>query len=81
MSNKTIDNEPVSVCVLRIIITKDKILPFFCANIQFLIKIHDTPETLWRHTGCGTLGWSMDNENIHFSYKSYSTSFAYVARN
>jgi hypothetical protein len=28
MLDKTVDDEPVCVCVLRIIITKDKILPF-----------------------------------------------------
>jgi hypothetical protein len=47
----------VYVCVLRILITKDNILPFLTsANIQFLIKIRGTTETLWQHTGCGTLG-------------------------
>jgi hypothetical protein len=29
MLNKTIDDEPVCVCVLQIIIAKDNILPFF----------------------------------------------------
>jgi hypothetical protein len=45
------------VCVLRILITKQKILPFsnYNVNIQFLIKTCDTPPTLWWHTGFGTL--------------------------
>jgi hypothetical protein len=40
MLNKTAGDEPVCVCVLRILITKDKMLPF--SNMQFLIKIRGT---------------------------------------
>jgi hypothetical protein len=34
MLNKTIDDEPVCVCVLRIQITKYKILPFSNYNVR-----------------------------------------------
>jgi hypothetical protein len=43
------------VCELEILITKG--VAFFYllrANIQFLAKIRNTPETLWRQTGCRT---------------------------
>jgi hypothetical protein len=41
MLDKTFDDEPlcVCVCVLRILITKDKILPFSNYKVQFLTKI------------------------------------------
>jgi hypothetical protein len=48
----------VCVCVLRILITKDQILPFSNYNVRIyniLKKIRCTPETYWRHTDCGTL--------------------------
>jgi hypothetical protein len=34
MLDKIIDDEPVRVCVLRILITKDKILPFYDYNVR-----------------------------------------------
>jgi hypothetical protein len=34
MLNKTVDNEPVCVCVLQILIMKDKILPFSNYNMR-----------------------------------------------
>jgi hypothetical protein len=64
MLNKTIDDEPVCVCVCYKYQLR-KILPFSNYNvriiIQLLIKICGTPETLWEHTSvlwltsCGTL--------------------------
>jgi hypothetical protein len=32
--DKTIDDKPVCVCVLRILITKDKMLPFSNYNVR-----------------------------------------------
>jgi hypothetical protein len=32
--NKTVDDEPICVCVLRILITKDKVLPFLIITCE-----------------------------------------------
>jgi hypothetical protein len=37
MLDKTIDNEPVCVCILRILITQDEILPFSNYNVRICI--------------------------------------------
>jgi hypothetical protein len=45
MSNKTIDDEPVCVCVLLILITKDKILPFSNYNVRIYTAVNDSAKT------------------------------------
>jgi hypothetical protein len=44
MSNKTINDEPVR-CVLRILITKDKILPFSNYNVQICSSYKNSHNT------------------------------------
>jgi hypothetical protein len=59
---------------------KDKNCLFLTTTCEyeFLIKIHGTPETLWRHTGCVTLTYNrfaQDNALLHVQGRLYSEFF------
>jgi hypothetical protein len=49
----------MNLCVLRIPVTRDIVFfELYRVNIQFLMKIRGTLETLWWHTGCGAVGYT-----------------------
>jgi hypothetical protein len=78
MSNKTIDDGPVSVCVIRILFTKDKILPFSNYNVRIYNFLQQFAAHRLRNTAlerCSATFFARAHPNLSKNTWRHTTNF------